>query len=296
MVWAQSLLIKFVKKSVKDLSSKKTLKVLKSVITCAGKGTRLLPFTKELPKEMAPIFSLGKNGIEIKPLIQQIFENLFTIGVREFCFISGKTKRSLQDHFYPDQQKDIPSQLSSFYEMITNSKIAWMNQLIPKGFGDAVLASKPFVNNDVFLVQAGDVVISSQIHSSITKLIELSKNEEIEAAFLIQNVTDPERHGIVTTEKDEDISLVTKVVEKPENPETDLGIMPFYFFRSSIFDALNTVTPGYGNEIQLTDAIQKLIESGKNVAAIKMDKETILDVGTPESYWNALNLSFKSSN
>lgn len=268
---------------------------MKAVITCAGKGTRLLPFTKELPKEMAPIFSLGKNGIEIKPLIQKIFENLFSIGIREFCFISGKTKRSLQDHFYPDQQKDIPSPLSNFYEMIINSQIAWINQLIPRGFGDAVLASKPFVNNDVFLVQAGDVVISSQIHSSIKKLIELSKNEEIEAAFLVQTVTDPERHGIVTTKKDEDISLVSKVVEKPENPETDVGIMPFYFFRSSIFDALNTITPGYGNEIQLTDAIQKLIESGKNVAAIKMDKETILDVGTPESYWNALNLSFNSS-
>jgi UTP--glucose-1-phosphate uridylyltransferase len=268
---------------------------LKAVITCAGKGTRLLPFTKELPKEMAPIFSLGKNGIEIKPLIQQIFENLFEIGVREFCFISGKTKRSLQDHFYPDQQQDIPDSLSSFYNKTINSQIAWVNQLIPKGFGDAVLVSKPFVNNDVFIVQAGDVVISSQIHSSIKKLIELSKNEEIEAAFLVQTVTDPERHGIVTTKKDEDISLVSKVVEKPENPETDIGIMPFYFFRTSIFDALNTITPGYGNEIQLTDAIQKLIESGKNVAAIKMDKETILDVGTPESYWNALNLSFNSS-
>jgi len=268
---------------------------MKAVITCAGKGTRLLPFTKELPKEMAPIFSFTQNGIEIKPLIQQIFENLFTVGMREFCFISGKTKRSLQDHFYPDQQQDIPDSLSSFYDKIINSQIAWINQLIPKGFGDAVLASKPFVNNDVFFVQAGDVVISSQIHSSIKKLIELSKNEEIEAAFLVQTVTDPERHGIVTTKKNEDISLVSKVVEKPENPETNIGIMPFYFFRSSVFDALNEIIPGYGNEIQLTDAIQKLIESGKNVAAIKMDKETILDVGTPESYWNALNLSFNSS-
>lgn len=268
---------------------------MKAVITCAGRGTRLLPFTKELPKEMAPIFSLGKNDIEIKPLIQQIFENLFTVGIREFCFISGKTKRSLQDHFYPDQQQDISDSLSSFYDKIIHSQIAWINQLIPKGFGDAVLASKPFVNNDVFFVQAGDVVISSQVHSSIKKLIELSKNEDIEAAFLVQTVTDPERHGIVTTKKDEDISLVTKVVEKPKDPDTNIGIMPFYFFRSSIFDALNEITPGYGNEIQLTDAIQKLIESGKNVAAIKMDKETILDVGTPESYWNALNLSFKSS-
>ena len=284
-----------ISKFVKDLFSKIIFYSLKAVITCAGKGTRLLPFTKELPKEMAPIFSFGKSGIEIKPLIQQIFENLFTIGVREFCFISGKTKRSLQDHFYPDQQQDIPTSLSSFYDMITNSQIAWINQLIPKGFGDAVLASKPFINKNTFIVQAGDVVISSQKHSSITKLIELSKNEEIEAGFLIQEVTDPERHGIVTTKTNEDISLVTKVVEKPKIAETNLGIIPFYFFRPSIFDALQTITPGYGNEIQLTDAIQKLIESGKNVASIKMDKEIILDVGTPESYWNALNLSFKSS-
>ena len=94
---------------------------MKAIITCGGKGTRLLPFTKELPKEMAPIFSLGKNDIEIKPLIQQIFENLFTIGIREFCFISGKTKRSLQDHFYPDQQQDISDSLSSFYDKIIHS-------------------------------------------------------------------------------------------------------------------------------------------------------------------------------
>jgi UTP--glucose-1-phosphate uridylyltransferase len=269
--------------------------LLKAVITCAGKGTRLLPFTKELPKEMAPIFSFTQNGIEVKPLIQQIFENLFTVGIREFCFISGKTKRSLQDHFYPDQQQDIPTSLSSFYDMIINSQIAWINQLIPKGFGDAVLASKSFIKNNVFLVQAGDVVLSSQIHSSVKKLIELSKNTDIEAGFLVQNVTDPDRHGIVTTKTDEDISRVTKVVEKPTSPETNLGIMPFYFFRSSIFDALETTTPGYGGEIQLTDAIQKLIESGKNVVAIKIDEEIVLDVGTPESYYSAINLSYNLS-
>ena len=142
---------------------------MKAVITCAGKGTRLLPFTKELPKEMAPIYSFGENGIELKPLIQQIFENLFSTGIREFCFVSGKSKRALQDHFYPDQQKNIPTSLLSFYDMITTSQIAWMNQLIPKGFGDAVLTAKPFVNDDTFLVQAGDVVLSSKNNSSIRK-------------------------------------------------------------------------------------------------------------------------------
>ena len=100
--------------------------------------------------------------------------------------------------------------------------------------------------------------------------------KKLKAGFLIQEVSDPERHGIVTRKTNDDTSLVTKVVEKPEIPETNLGIVPFYFFRPSIFDTLQTITPGYGGEIQLTDAIQKLIELGKNVVSIKMDNETVL--------------------
>ena len=242
---------------------------------------------------MAPIFSFSNNQIEIKPLIQQIFENLFTIGIREFCFVSGKTKRSLQDHFFPDSGQDVPNSLTRFYDMIINSKITWTNQLIPKGFGGAVLTSKPFVNDNSFIVQAGDVVIFSQKQSSVSKLLELSKNDDIEAGFLIREVNDPERHGIVTTKTNDDVSQVVKAVEKPAIAETNLGIVPFYFFRPSIFDALKKVSPGYGNEIQLTDAIQKLIELGKNVVSIKIDNEIVLDVGTPESFWEALNLSHK---
>lgn len=266
--------------------------MLKSIITCGGKGTRLLPFTKELPKEMAPIFSVNDSNVELKPLIQQIFENLFSCGIRQFCFVSGKTKRALQDHFYPDQQKNIPNSLLSFYEMITSSQIAWMNQLIPKGFGDAVLTAKPFVGDDAFLVQAGDVVLSSPNNSSIKKLIELSKNEDIEAGFLIKEVEDPERHGIVTVKPENEFYSITKAIEKPSKPETNLGIIPFYFFRSSIFDALEQISPGYGNELQLTDGIQKIIESGKKVVAIKISQDTILDVGTPESYKEAIELSY----
>lgn len=269
--------------------------MLKAVITCGGKGTRLLPFTKELPKEMAPIFSYAENNIELKPLIQQIFENLYSSGIREFCFVSGKAKRALQDHFYPDQQKNIPNSLLSFYDMITSSQIAWMNQLVPKGFGDAVLTAKPFVNDDTFLVQAGDVVLTSADNSSIKKLIELSNNKNIEAGFLIKEVEDPERHGIVTANPENEFFSIIKAIEKPSKPETNLGIIPFYFFRSSIFDALEKIPPGYGNELQLTDAIQKIIESGKKVAAIKITQDTILDVGTPESYKQAIDLSYSLS-
>ena len=94
---------------------------MKAVITCAGKGTRLLPFSKVLPKEMAPIFTTGQNGMEIKPLLQQIFENLYSCGLRDFCFVTGRTKRSIADHFSPDLSfETIPSQLERFYETLRN--------------------------------------------------------------------------------------------------------------------------------------------------------------------------------
>jgi len=116
----------------------------------------------------------------------------------------------------------------------------------------------------------------------------------VECIILLKNVDDPERHGIATLETNSEgpAFQVKKVVEKPERPETTLGIMPVYFFRQSIFTALEKVNPGVNNEIQLTDAIQKLIELGKKVLALKIDDDTVLDVGTPESFWRALNFSY----
>src|SRR5690348_1875214 len=105
---------------------------LKAVITCAGKGTRLLPFSKELPKEMAPIFRNGPYGVEIKPLLQQIFESLYESGLRDFCFVAGRTKRPIVDHFSPDFSNEHPKQLEKFYQMIRKSSIVWVNQLEPK--------------------------------------------------------------------------------------------------------------------------------------------------------------------
>ena len=79
---------------------------MKAVITCAGVGTRLLPFTKELPKEMAPVFYQTEKGIQMKPLIQLIFENLFDTGIREFCFVTGKTKRAIENQMAALEQED----------------------------------------------------------------------------------------------------------------------------------------------------------------------------------------------
>jgi len=178
--------------------------------------------------------------------------------------------------------------------MLKDSRIMWINQLSPKGFGDAVYVAQPYVNNTNFILHAGDVLILPKDKSPILKLVNYAHNNEVECVILLKNVDDPERHGIATidTKSDGDAFQVKKVVEKPEHPETTLGIMPMYFFRESIFTALEKITPGANNEIQLTDAIQKLIELGKKVLAFRVDEDTVLDVGTPESFWKALNFSY----
>ena len=263
---------------------------MKAVITCAGMGTRLLPFTKELPKEMAPVFYHTENGIQIKPLIQLIFENLYDVGIREFCFVTGKTKRAIENHFTPDILNDKES-MSLFYKKLSDSKIFWVTQNSPKGFGDAVHYTKSFIGTDDFVLQAGDVAVIQNKSNFLNKLINQTKDSQ-GAILSVRKVPDPKRHGIVILEnEDQDISRVTKAIEKPDTPPTDFGIMPIYLFGHSIFAALEKIQPGKNNEIQLTDAIQWLIDSGMNVKAIRVDEEKFWDVGTPEAYWQALNKS-----
>jgi len=264
---------------------------MKAVITCAGMGTRLLPFTKELPKEMAPIFYHTENGIQMKPLIQLIFENLYDAGIREFCFVTGKTKRAIENHFTPDISNNKES-MNLFYKKLLGSKIFWVTQNSPKGFGDAVLYAESFIGKDDFILQAGDVAIIQNKTDFLNKLI--NQNKDSQGAILsIRKVLDPKRHGIVLLEnEDQDISKVTKAIEKPDIPPTDFGIMPIYLFSHSIFDTLENIQPGKNDEIQLTDAIQLLIDSGKNVKAMRVDEEKFWDVGTPEAYWEALNESY----
>ena len=266
---------------------------MKAVITCGGSGVRLLPFTKEMPKEMAPIFWRESGAIQVKPLIELIFEQLYEQGVRDFCFITGRTKRAIENHFTPNSRLELPTSMVTFFNCLQNSKIFWTTQFDPKGFGDAVRYSSSFVGSDDFIVQAGDVaIIPSTDNNPIRKLIDLSKKSKVDAVLLIRKVTDPERHGIVRVKEGNDnLYKVTKAIEKPDKPESDLGIMPIYLFNPLIFPALEKTQPGKNNEVQLTDAIQKLIESGKDVRAIRVDDEKFLDVGVPDSYWNALKES-----
>ena len=280
--------------------------IRKVIIPAAGLGTRLFPATKEQPKEMLPIFSTTPKGdLLVKPVVQLVFEQLYDAGLREFCYVVGRGKRGIEDHFTPDQhcistlegmgKNGQASDLEGFYEKLESSTIMWVNQSEAKGFGNAVLMAQPFVQNESCLVHAGDSAIISKNMDYIKKLIDAFERFNADAAFLVLEIENPKQYGIVEGDEVESgIIKVKRVVEKPENPATNFAIMAMYVFHPIIFKALEATKPGRNGEIQLTDAIQKLIDWGLKVYAVKLDKGySHLDIGSPQRYWEALELSYK---
>jgi UTP--glucose-1-phosphate uridylyltransferase len=282
------------------------MQIKRAIITAAGLGTRLLPMSKELPKEMLPIYARKKLGkLLLKPLLQALFEQLYRFGIREFCFVVGRGKRAIEDHFTPDQdyidklnskgKTSLASEMASFYGMVESSTIMWVNQPEPKGFGHAVLMAKPFIGNEPFIVCAGDTYIISKNNKFINIMAETHFRRNSEATLLLQKITNPKQYGVAIIEKYEhNACRVLRVVEKPSIPPSNLAIMPIYIFNPTIMDILENLKPGVGTEIQLTDAIQKLIDQRCKVQAVLLDKDELrLDIGTPETYWKAVKASYE---
>ncbi|PUA31218.1 MAG: hypothetical protein B9J98_07100 [Candidatus Terraquivivens tikiterensis] len=277
---------------------------MKAVLPAAGLGTRLLPITKELPKEMLPIFVRSADeGLCLKPMIQAVYEQLYDFGFREFVIVVGRGKRAIEDHFTPDRgfidllrmknKHSLAAELESFYNKILTSNIVFVNQPEPRGFGDAVLAARPVIDGP-FLLHAGDTYIISKGDEHLKRLFDVHKRFNADATLLIQYVEDPRAYGVVEgDEVSEGVTLVRSLEEKPERPKTNLAIMPIYIFDSVIFKALEVTKPGKGGEIQLTDAIQKLVDWGLKVYAVRLrPDEQRLDIGTPQTCWESLTISY----
>ena len=273
----------------------------KAVIPAAGLGTRLLPITKELPKEMLPIIDLTKKGQPcLKPMLQAIFEQLYDVGFREFAFVVGRGKRAIEDHFSPDEdfiqnlknknKKDFAEELQKFYEKINNSTIVFINQPKPKGFGDAVNRAALFTGNEEFLIHAGDDLILSKNNDHLKRAVKTYKEYDADALFLIEEVADPRHYGVITgNEIKPGIFKVTNVMEKPEKPLSSLAIIAIYIFKPIIYHAIEKVKPDENGEIQLTNAIKLLIDWNYKVYGLKLKHtEKRIDIGTAESYLQML--------
>jgi UTP--glucose-1-phosphate uridylyltransferase len=275
--------------------------IRKAVIPAAGLGTRLLPITKELPKEMLPIVALTKNGkLCMKPMLQAIFEQLYDVHFREFAFIVGKGKRAIEDHFSPDEdfiqylenrnRKDNAEELQDFYGKINESNVVFINQPKPKGFGDAVGRAALFTGNEKFLMQAGDDLIISKDNNHLRRATKTFEEYDADTLFLLEEVPDPRNYGVVTGKEIEPgILQVASIIEKPQKPKSNLAIIALYLFKPMIYKAIKEVEPDKNGEIQLAEALQLLIEWDCKVLGLKLgSNEKRIDIGTAESYLEML--------
>ena len=223
---------------------------------------------------------------------------------RDYCFVVGREKRSIEDHFTPHETYlkqltgDYKKSITKFYQKLENSHLVWINQNKPLGFGDAVKRAERYVGKEDFIVHAGDVTILSRKKHPIIRLIETSeKNPDAKAILLCKKIKDSKKYGVPTVEKiSENLFTVKQVIEKPEKPKSDFGILPLYYFKSEIFSSLKKIKKGKGSEFQLTDAIQNLIKEKQRVLAITLNKnEDEIDVGTVESYKNSQEITFRKA-
>lgn len=235
-------------------------KVRKAIIPAAGLGTRFLPATKAMAKEMLPIVD--------KPTIQFIVEEALASGIEDILIVTGKAKRPIEDHF--DANIELEQNLKAkgkfdllaLVEETTNVNLYFIRQSHPKGLGHAVLQAKSFVGNEPFVVMLGDDLMHDS--TPLTKQL-MDRYEDTHASTIaVMEVSHEEtnKYGIIAPEEEVKSGLysVKNFVEKPKPAEapSNLAIIGRYLLTPEIFSILENQAPGAGGEIQLTDAIDTL--------------------------------------
>ena len=244
--------------------------VQKAIFPVAGLGTRFLPATKAMPKELLPVVD--------KPLIQYAVEEAYLAGIREMIFITGRYKRAIEDHF--DKAPMLENELTEKgkLELLQTVRsiapmdvsFVYIRQSEPLGLGHAVLCAEPVVGDEPFAVILADDLIDAQ-RPAIGQLIEAREKMGGGNVLAVQNVSkvDTKKYGIVGVNDDSlTTSLVHEMVEKPE-PEvapSTLAVIGRYVLEPEIFERLKNVQKGVGGEIQLTDAIASQLDLRKTYA------------------------------
>lgn len=245
-------------------------KVEKVVFPVAGLGSRFLPATKAMPKELLPVVD--------KPLIQYAVEEAYAAGIREMIFITGRYKRAIEDHF--DKAPMLENELveKGKLELLQTVRsiapmdvsFVYIRQSEPLGLGHAVLCAEPVVGDEPFAVILADDLIDAQ-KPAIGQLIEAREKMGGGNVLAVQNVpkADTKKYGIVGVNDDSlTTSLVHEMVEKPD-PEvapSTLAVIGRYVLEPEIFEQLKKVQKGVGGEIQLTDAIASQLDLRKTYA------------------------------
>ncbi|MBA1434783.1 UTP--glucose-1-phosphate uridylyltransferase GalU [Bombilactobacillus bombi] len=237
-------------------------KVRKAVIPAAGLGTRFLPITKAMAKEMLPIVD--------KPTIQFIVEEAKASGIEDILIITGKGKRPIEDHFdsAPELEQNLAAKhkdkLLKLVQDTTNIGVHmyFIRQAYPKGLGDAVRLAKSFVGDEPFVVMLGDDLMKDKVPLTQQLIEDYNQTHASTLAVMQVPKKDVSKYGVIAPDGQTKKGLyrVKNFVEKPatDKAPSNLAIIGRYLLTPDIFDILETQTPGAGDEIQLTDAIDRL--------------------------------------
>jgi len=244
--------------------------VRKAVFPVAGLGTRFLPATKAMPKEMLPIVD--------KPLIQYAVEEASAAGITQMIFITGRHKRSIEDHF--DRAPELEAELAAkgkteLLEIVRNISpetdvFVYIRQPEPLGLGHAVLCAEPVVGDEPFAVILADDLIDAE-RSAVAQLCDARAALGGGSVLAVEDVprAETKKYGIVSsTPLDERSSRISHIVEKPapEQAPSTLAVLGRYVLEPEIFAHLRSIPRGAGGEIQLTDAIARLVPDGTTYA------------------------------
>ena len=225
---------------------------MQAVVLAAGEGTRLRPLTEDKPKALVEVAD--------QPLIEHVFDQLVALDVSELVVVVGYMKEQLIER-YEDEYRGVP--------------ITYAHQREQQGLAHALLTAQPHVDGE-FVLMLGDNVFRANLGDVITR----QQESRADAAFLVEEVPEEEasRYGVCNTNK---YGEIVEVVEKPDDPPSNLVMTGFYTFTPAIFHACHLVQPSDRGEFELSDAIDLLIHSERTIDAIRMDGWRV-DVGYPE--------------
>jgi len=232
---------------------------MQAVVLAAGKGTRLRPLTEDRPKAMV--------RVDGKPLVAHCFDRLIRLGAEELIVVVGYEKDHIIDHF-GDAYNAVP--------------ITYTEQEEQKGLAHALLTAQEYVEDD-FMLMLGDNIFQANLEDVVRR----HREDRADAAFLVEDVAwdEASRYGVCDTNH---YGEIVEVIEKPDDPPTNLVLTGFYTFTPAIFHACQLIQPSDRGEYELSDAIDLLIQSGRTIDAIQLDGWRI-DIGYPEDREEAEN-------
>jgi len=264
--------------------------VVKAIIPAAGFGTRFLPFTKAVPKEMLPLVN--------KPAIQYIVEEGLRSGIKNFLMVTSKSKYAIENHFDANQElehlleeKNKSSLISGISKIARKAYFSYVRQSEPLGLGHAILMAKHSIGKEyVGIALPDDIIISKQ--PGLAQLIEIARQEKA-SVIAVQEVPTEcvSSYGVIAIKKQITPKLfqVSHLVEKPQQKDapSNLAIIGRYVLSNKVFESLEDISTYAMGELQLTDAISHMAQNGEKVFAYKM-QGTRYDIGNPLGWLKAV--------